>query len=75
VAARVDATPVVVVSERAFRECLVETSAWADFVLLGFELPAQAEETAWSERYEKLLLGMPPTFLVCSQVDCLMGEA
>ncbi|MBN1945277.1 MAG: amino acid permease [Bradymonadales bacterium] len=69
-AARVETEVRVVVSDRPIAEVLHRESVGATVVLLGFNLPAVGQEMEFQSRFNKLLLGLPTTLLVCSS-----GEA
>ncbi len=71
--ARITATVEVVVSDRPFDVIFRENSSDADCVVLGFELPEPDGERTWHGFYQKLLFKMPPTILVKSQGDELLG--
>ncbi|MCB1187272.1 amino acid permease [bacterium] len=62
--ARVEAEPVVIVTEASFREVLQQHSMQATTVLLGFATPEPEESQAWRDMYEELLEGMPTTLMV-----------
>ena len=62
--ARVEAEPVVIVTEASFREVLQQHSMQATTVFLGFATPEPEESQAWRDMYEELLEGMPTTLMV-----------
>jgi len=67
--ARIDAEPYVVLSDRPFEEVLKTTSADADCIVLGFEIPESGDEAWWYERCRRFLMPGPTTILVCSASD------
>ena len=69
-AARIEAEVRVVVSERPFREVLVEESGDATLVFLGFRLRPQGEAAEFQAHLQALTAGLPTTLLVHSS-----GEA
>jgi amino acid transporter len=64
--ARVDARPVVIVSDQPFREILLEHSSETTTLLMGFGTPEPEHAETWRDQYEALLEGMPTTLLVQS---------
>jgi len=65
--ARVDVATEVIVSTDPFSEVLARTSADADCVFLGFEIPAEEEIAGWHAMYEGFFAFLPTTVLVNSR--------
>lgn len=61
---RIEAEPVVLVTSQAIEEVLVEHSADADCVLMGFELPETGNEKKWHGFYQRLIHRLPTVLLV-----------
>lgn len=72
--ARVNGVAKVVVSDRPVLQLITESSADADLVFLGFDIPAIGDEEKWFKPYEALLAGLPTTILVSGiEDDNLLG--
>lgn len=64
--ARLNITPVVIVSAQSFRETLHRESSDATLVLMGFELPEEERQDTWFDRYGALMPPGPDVVLVSS---------
>lgn len=67
--ARVEAEPVVVVSNEPFETVLYTHSRAADLLFAGFTPPAEDAENEFYERMDLWLKSMPTTILSCSSND------
>jgi len=66
-AARLEATPQVVVSQHPFPEVLRRHSQDATCIFLGFDLPPTGQEANWHHAFTEMLNGLPTTILVHSR--------
>ncbi len=62
--ARVEARPVVIVSDKPFEDLLREYSSNTTTILMGFQTPKSEDAEHWRIQYEHLLDGMPTTMMV-----------
>ncbi len=72
--ARIHAECVVLAAGRPFRDVLLETSASAAVLFMGFIPPGEGEGQRFHDSYQRLLEGMPMTFLVASAGDARLSS-
>jgi amino acid transporter len=61
---RVEGSALVIITQKSFKETMIETSADSDLVFLGFESPQLGDEDHWFNGFAALLEVLPTTIMV-----------